>query len=229
MPSLSYIRRINPLITVLIVDDHSLIRDGIKRMLNDVPGIKVVGEAENGRVAITLAKQLRPDVILMDIQMPEVDGMVATQRILQWNPAAKILIVTVCDGDLYSSKLLQQGAAGYITKDAKWDEMVQAIRAVHAGQRYISPTVAQRLAFKHVTDTGQSPFDALSGRELQIVRLIIHGSKPQEIAKKHNISAKTVNSYRYRVFEKLNVGNDVELTLLAIRHGLVDPAVIGRQ
>jgi two-component system invasion response regulator UvrY len=210
------------LIKVLVVDDHDLVRTGIKRMLDDSQGIKVMGEARSGEEAVKIARDNRPDVVLMDVKMPGIGGLEATRKLLRIDPDIKVLVVTVCDDDLFPSKLLQAGAAGYLTKGASMDEMVQAIRAVHSGQRYISSAVAQQLAFKHITDKEESPFNVLSERELQVMMMITHGSKPQEISEKLNLSPKTVNSYRYRIFEKLDVKNDVELTLLAIRHGLVD-------
>lgn len=218
------------MIKVLVVDDHNLVRTGIRRMLDDIPGIKVTGEATTGEEAVKFVRETHPDVVLMDLKMPKPDigGLEATRRILRVDPDVKILVVTVCDDDLLPAKLLQAGASGYLTKGAaSMDEMVQAIRAVHAGQRYISPSVAQQLAFKHITDKDESPFTSLSEREFQVMIMITHGSKPQEISTKLNLSPKTVNSYRYRIFEKLNVKNDVELTLLAIRYGLVDSGEIG--
>ncbi len=210
------------MIKVLVVDDHDLVRTGIRRMLEDIAGFKVTGEARSGEEGVRLAREIRPDVVLMDVKMRGIGGLEATKKLVRVDPDIKVLVVTVCDDDLFPAKLLQAGASGYITKDASMDEMVQAIRAVHSGQRYISPAIAQQLAFKHVTDKDESPFSTLSERELQVMMMITQGCKPQEISEKLNLSPKTVNSYRYRIFEKLGVKNDVELTLLAIRHGLVD-------
>lgn len=210
------------LIKTLIVDDHDLVRTGIRRMLDDASGISVVGEARSGEEAVKNAREIRPDVVLMDVKMPGIGGLEATRKLMRMDPDVKVLVVTVCDDDIFPSRLLQAGAAGYLTKGASCDEMVQAIRAVYAGQRYISPSVAQQLAFKHLNDNDESPIDTLSERELQVMLMITKGLKPQEISDKLCLSPKTVNSYRYRLFEKLDVKNDVELTLLAIRHGLVD-------
>lgn len=210
------------MINIMLVDDDTLVRHGIKRMLDDVSGMKVVAEASTGEEAIKLGRKLRPNVVLMDIKMPGIGGFEATKKLLRAVPEVKILIVTICDNDLYPARLLQLGAAGYLTKGAHLEEVIQAIRAVHLGQRYISPEIARRLAFKHVTDQGGSPFDSLSERELQVMFMITRGMKVQEIADKLCLSPKTVNSYRYRIFEKLGVKNDVELTLMAMRHGLVE-------
>ena len=217
-------------INVLLVDDHDLVRTGIKRVLEDISGIKVIGEARTGEEAVKLGRKLKPQVVLMDVKMPGIGGFEATRKLIRADPDIKVLIVTICNNDLYPARLLQVGASGYLTKGSTMDEMVQAIRAVAAGQRYISPEIASRLAFRHVTDQDQSPFDLLSERELQVMLMITMGMKVQDIADKLCLSSKTINSYRYRIFDKLAVKNDVELTLLAIRHGLVglddvDPAI----
>ncbi len=192
-------------------------------MLNNAQGIKVVGEAHSGEDAVKLARELRPDVVLMDLKMEGIGGLEATRKLLRIDPDIKVLVITVCDDDIFPSRLLQAGAAGYLTKGGSSEtEMIQAIRAVHSGQRYISPAVAQQLAFKHLTDSDDSPIESLSERELQVMLMIVHGLRPQEISEKLCLSPKTVNSYRYRLFEKLKVKNDVELTLLAIRHGLLN-------
>lgn len=210
------------MIKVLLVDDHELIRIGIKRLLQDVAGIKVIGEASTGEEAIKLAKELIPDVVLMDVQMPGIGGLEATRKLIRHNPDIKILALTVCDDEPYPSRLLQAGAAGYITKGCGADEMVRGIRTVNSGQRYISSEIAQQLALKRFTKAEESPLDILSERELQIMLMITSGQKVQEISDKLCLSPKTVNSYRYRIFEKLGIHSDVELTLLAIRLGLIE-------
>jgi len=210
------------LIKVLLVDDHELVRIGIRRLLQDVTGIKVVGEVGSGEDAIRLSKDLNPDVVLMDVQMPGIGGLEATRKMLRFNSDIKILALTVCDDEPYPSRLLQAGAAGYITKGCDPDEMIRAIRVVNSGQRYISSEIAQQLALKRFTKPEETPLDILSERELQIMLMITSGQKVQDISEKLNLSPKTVNSYRYRIFEKLSIQNDVELTLLAIRLGLVE-------
>lgn len=210
------------MINVLLVDDHDLVRIGIRRLLSDVKGIKVVGEANTGEEAVRLARELKPQVILMDVKMPGIGGLEATRKILRADPDTKIIAVTVYGDEPFPSRLLQAGAVGYITKGSSLEEMVQAIKVVCAGQRYISPEVAQQLALRHLNGEEASPFSSLSERELQVMFMIIHGQKPQDIADKLCLSAKTVNSYRYRLFEKLHVSTDVELTHLAMRHGMLD-------
>ncbi len=210
------------MINVMLVDDHDLVRSGIKRMLSDVSGIKVIVEAGSGEEAVKLGRKYKPDVVLMDVKMPGIGGFEATRKLLRIDPDVKILVITVCTNDLYPARLLQIGASGYLTKMTTVEELVQAIRAVHAGQRYISPEIASRLAFLHVSDKEESPFEELSERELQVMLMITMGMRVNDIAIKLCLSPKTINSYRYRIFEKLNVKNDVELTLLALRHGLVE-------
>ena len=212
----------------MLVDDHDLVRTGIRRMLEDVSALKIVGEAKSGEDAIKAAREIEPEVVLMDVKMPGIGGLEATRKLLRLNPDIKVLIVTVCDDDLFPSRLLQAGAAGYLTKCASMDEMVKAIKSVYAGQRYISPEIARQLALKHLTGQEESPFDNLSERELQVTLMVTNGQCVLDISNKLCLSPKTVNSYRYRIFDKLSVKNDVELTLLAIRHGLMDTESIRR-
>ncbi|MCT7359715.1 UvrY/SirA/GacA family response regulator transcription factor [Thalassolituus pacificus] len=212
------------MIKVLVVDDHELVRSGISRLLTDAKGIEVVGEAASGEEAVQFAKEHSPDIILMDIRMPGIGGLEATRKITRHNPDVQVIAVTACDDNPYATRLLQAGAAGYITKGADADEMVRAIMKVKSGQKYISPEIAQRMALKPFQQDQTSPFDDLSEREMQITLMIVGCQKVAEISEKLFLSPKTVNSYRYRIFEKLEIDSDVELTLLAMRHGLVDPA-----
>lgn len=208
-------------IRVLLVDDHELVRIGIRRLLSDIQGIEVVGEAESGEQAIEMVPKLQPNVVLMDVNMPGMGGLEATRRLHRTAPDVKVLVVTVYGDEPYPSMVLQAGAVGYMTKGAGVEEMEQAIRQVNIGKRYISPEVAQQLALKHLSDDSDSPFDQLSEREMQVLIMIASGSRVQDIAEQLCLSPKTVNSYRYRLFEKLNVNSDVEMTHLAIRYNLI--------
>lgn len=212
------------LIKVLVVDDHELVRSGISRLLTDAAGIVVVGEAASGEDAVQFAKEHQPDIILMDIRMPGIGGLEATRKILRQNPDIHVIAVTACDDNPYASRLLQAGASGYITKGADADEMMRAIIKVKSGQKYISSEIAQRMALKPFQQDQESPFDGLSEREMQIALMIVGCQKVAEISEKLFLSPKTVNSYRYRIFEKLGIDSDVELTHMAVRYGLVDPA-----
>mgnify|MGYP003418639581 FL=1 len=211
------------MIRVLVVDDHDLVRTGITRMLADINGLQVVGQADSGEEALKKARELKPDVVLMDVRMPGIGGLEATRKLLRSHQDMKVLAVTACEDDPFPTWLLQAGAAGYLTKGAALEEMVQAIRMVFAGQRYISPQIAQQLALKSFQpQTNGSPFDLLSEREVQIALMIAGCQKVQSISDKLCLSPKTVNTYRYRIFEKLSITSDVELALLAVRHGMVD-------
>ena len=210
------------MIRVLVVDDHDLVRTGITRRLADIDGLQVVGQAESGEESLIKARELKPDVVLMDVKMPGIGGLGATTKLLRSHPDIKVVVVTVCEEDPFPTRLLQAGAAGYLTKGAGLAEMVQAIRLVFAGQRYISPQIAQQLAIKSFQPVSDSPFDVLSEREIQIALMIVGCQKVQTISDKLCLSPKTVNTYRYRIFEKLAISSDVELTLLAVRHGMVD-------
>ena len=218
------------MIKVFVVDDHDLVRTGITRMLADVNGLKIVGEAASGEEALRDIRDAEPDVVLMDAKMPGIGGLEATRKLLRQNADVKVIAVTVCGEEPYPSRFMQAGASGYLTKGAAIDEMVKGIRLVHSGQRYISPDVAQALALKPFMGQGDgSPFDQLSERELQIAMMIVSCQKVQDISDKLFLSPKTVNSYRDRLFEKLGINSDVELTLLAIRHGMVDAEVLPGQ
>ncbi len=197
---------------------------GIKRLLQDVPGFKVVGVGGTGEEAVQLAKELVPDVVIMDVNMPGIGGLEATRKMIRHNPDIKILALTIYEDEPYPSRLLQAGASGYITKGCDPEEMIRAVRTIHSGQRYISPGIAQQIAIKRVTKGEGSPLDLLSERELQIMLMITQGQKVQDISKKLCLSPKTVNSYRYRIFEKLGINSDVELTLMAMRLGMLEGA-----
>ena len=209
---------------IVVADDHDLVRMGIVRMLEDVPGFKIVGEAKTGEEAVRLARDCQPDVILMDVKMPGIGGLEATKKILSYNSAIKIIAVTSLSDDIFPERLMKAGACGYVTKGANFDEMINAINTVVAGNRYMSPNVAQQLALRSFNGSkdGGSPFDSLSARELQTAILIANGAKVQTVADTFCVSPKTINSYRYRIFEKLSINSDVELTLLAVKHRILD-------
>lgn len=209
---------------IIVADDHDLVRMGIVRMLADVPGFAVVGEAKTGEEAIRLVREHKPDVVLMDVKMPGIGGLEATKKILVHNSNIKIIAVTSLADDIFPERLMKAGACGYVTKGANFDEMIDAIKTVVAGNRYMSSNVAQQLALRSFSGVkaGVSPFEILSERELQTAILIANGAKVQTVADTFCVSPKTVNSYRYRIFEKLNINSDVELTLLAVKHKILD-------
>ena len=211
------------MIRVLVVDDHDLVRMGISRMLSDSPDIEVVGEADSGDMAIKLAKQLRPDVVLLDVNMPNIGGLEATKRLVQLDMGIKILAVSSMVTQPYPSMLLKAGVNGYITKGTPLDEMIRAIKKLYQGGRYFSHDVAEQLAEVLLSDNASSPFDLLSDREKQVAMMVVNCQSPQQIADQLFVSVKTINTYRYRIYEKVGVDSDVTLTHMAIRHGLIHP------
>jgi two-component system invasion response regulator UvrY len=211
------------LINVLVVDDHELVRAGIRKLLADANGIRVIGEAESGEHAITFVRQQSiPDVVLLDLKMPGLGGLETTKRLVRLLPSLKVLILSSKADELFAARLLQSGAVGFLTKGCHPDELIIAVRKVYVGQRYLSPEIAHKLALQHVGDGESSPLALLSERELQIMQMITQGLKVQDIADRLCVSTKTINSYRYRLFDKLKVSNDVELTHMALRHGLIE-------
>ncbi|WP_432452874.1 MULTISPECIES: UvrY/SirA/GacA family response regulator transcription factor [unclassified Agarivorans] len=210
------------MINVFLVDDHELVRTGIRRILEDVRGFKVVGEVESGEKAVQWCRNNQANVILMDMNMPGIGGLEATRKILRYDPDAKIIVLTIHSENPFPTKVMQAGACGYLTKSAAPDEMLKAIRAVNSGQRYLSPEIAQQMALSQFSPAEDNPFQHLSERELQIMLMITKGEKVTDISEQLNLSPKTVNSYRYRLFSKLDINGDVELTHLAIRHGMID-------
>lgn len=212
--------------TVLVVDDHDLIRLGICRLLADVPGISVIAQASSGEEAIALVRDQHPDIVFMDIRMPGIGGLEATQRILAQNADTKVIVVSAFNDDVYPATLLKAGASGYITKNTDKDEIKVAVQTVLSGKVYISPQLAQMLVVNGLSPQEQSPLSQLSQRELQIAELITRGQRANDVADTLSISPKTINTYKYRIYEKLGVSNDVELTLAAVKYGLVDPSEV---
>lgn len=207
------------MINVLVVDDHDLIRAGLARMLKDDAHIKVVGEAASGEEALTAVRNLQPDVVLMDLKMPGIGGLEATRRIKKSHDKVRIVVVSAFIDDPFLERVMDSGASAYVSKNSHISEMIKAIKLVADGQRYVSPDIAQAMALKQ---TNGSPFTQLSERELQIAMMIIDCQKVQHISDKLCLSPKTVNTYRYRIFEKLEINSDVELALAAVKYGLLD-------
>lgn len=209
------------MIRVMLVDDHELVRLGIRRLLGDFDDIEVVVEAASGEDALSLVKEHKPNVVLMDVNMPGIGGVEATRKLLKVDPDLSVVAVTAHAEQPYPARLLEAGVKGYITKECDSDEIAKAIRTTAKGEFYFSALIAQEMAMNFATE-GKSPFDGLSQREWQIMTMISRGDKVQEIADSLCLSPKTVSTYRYRLMEKLKVNTDVELTHLAIRHGVID-------
>ena len=213
--------RSQQVIRVLIVDDHTLVREAVAHGLSQYSDIYVVDQASSGEKCIELMHIHHPHIVLMDINMDGMGGLEATRRIALTHPATRVIVVTMSNNNVYPARFIQAGAFGYITRDVPLEKIAEAIRTVHKGQRYLSADVARQIAFSHLQEGDANIFDSLSERELQVVLLIVKGTKVTDIAAKLSLSPKTVNSYRYRIFEKLSIDNDVELTILSIKHGLL--------
>jgi two-component system response regulator NreC len=211
---------------VLLADDHPIMRAGIRLMLENESDIEIVGEADNGLKAVDMAKALRPDVIIMDISMPDLDGFEATRRITQSCPECRILVLTMYDSEEHFFEILKAGAVGYVPKKAAPTDLIAALRSVHAGGVFIYPTVARSLVndFLRRGETGgeAESMGGLTDRERQVLRMIAEGLANREIAEALVLSVKTVERHRANIMEKLGLHNRTALVKYAIRKGLVD-------
>jgi len=213
------------MIRIMLVDDHDLFRAGVRSILQSQDGMIVVGEFANGEDALKAIQVEAPDLVLMDVNMPGIGGIEATRKLLKVAPGVKVIAVTVLSDDPFPNQLLDAGARGYISKGSGSEEMLEAIRSVMRGQHYISGDVAQKLTLANFRNRGESsPLSTLSAREMQVMMMITRGQSTQQISDALFLSPKTVSTYRHRLFEKLDVSNDVELTHLAMRHGLLNNA-----
>jgi len=211
------------MIRVLIADDHSIVRSGIRRLLEDQVDIRIVGEAADGQEAIQKILETNPDVILLDISMPGMDGLDVTKQLKAIDPKVRILILTMHAEEQYAPRLMRAGAMGYVTKHAAPEELYKAIQAVHSGRRFISSTLAENMAWRYLLNKEDlTPAECLSDRELQVLRLLAKGNTNQEVADFLHLSVKTIDTYRSRVLEKLNLRNNAELTLFAVQNGLIE-------
>ena len=208
-------------INILLADDHTIVRQGLKLILSAHPDLRVVGEAANGKEAVELAAKLKPDIVLLDVAMPELNGIEATRKMVEANSRLRVLVLSMHKEAVYVREILRAGARGYILKDAIDTELLNAVRSVARGDGYISPAVSGALLSdyrKDVTD----PVDLLSPREREVLQLIAEGKTNKEIATKLNLSVYTVDSHRGKIMEKLNLHSTGELVRFAIKRGLVD-------
>jgi len=205
----------------LLADDHALVRQGFRLILSSQPDIEIVGEAGNGRETVELAEKLRPDVVVMDVAMPEMNGIEATRRLAELAPRTRVLALSMYKDSVYVREILRAGARGYLLKDAIDRDLVAAVRAVAAGEGYLSPAVSEAVLSdyrRHVSD----PLDLLTPREREVLQLIAEGKTNKEIAAALNLSVYTVDAHRGRIMEKLNVHSVSELVRFAVRAGLVN-------
>ena len=211
------------MIRILLVDDHELVRTGIAALLNSADDVVVVGVAQSGEEAVEQVGILSADVVLMDINMPGIGGVEACRRILLRDPSVKIIAISVYNDGPIPQQLLKIGVMGFVSKGSSVEEMLLAVRKVMTGKRYLCTEVANNMALQSLPGTMESPFAKLSQREAEVVTLILQGKSIQEMAEMLVLSDKTVNTYRYRLYDKLHVRNDVELTRLAVKFGHMIP------
>jgi two-component system, NarL family, invasion response regulator UvrY len=212
------------MIRVLLADDHSIVRAGLCRLVEESGDMEVVAEAADGREAIRRAHETVPDVAVIDISMPDVDGLEVISQLQSYLPALPVLVLTMHEEEQYVVRAISAGAMGYVTKRSAPEQLVQAIRLIHAGRRYVSNEVAESLAQRvSVGKPSESLLDLLSNRELQVLRGLALGRTSREIADSYSISIKTVDTYRSRILKKLNLRNNAELARFALQNHLVEP------
>jgi len=208
-------------IRILLADDHAVVRQGFKMILAEQPDMEISGEAANGREAVEMAEKIKPDVVVMDVAMPELNGIEATRRLAASTPHTRVLALSMHKDSVYVREILRAGARGYLLKDSPAQDMLAAVRAVAGGEGYISPAVSSAVLDdyrKHVTN----PIDLLTSREREVLQMLAEGKTNKEIATVLNLSVYTVEAHRGRIMEKLNVHSINELVRFAVRNGLID-------
>jgi DNA-binding NarL/FixJ family response regulator len=210
-------------IRVLLADDHRLVRAGIRSLLLQLPGVEVVAEAADGREVLRLAAELRPDVVLMDIMMPELNGLDAAARLAASQPGTRVIILSMNSTEEYVLQALRAGAAGYVLKDASPGELEQALRAVAGGETYLTPAVARHVVAGFLHPSGARPLDRLTPRQREVLQLIAEGNSTKEIAKKLGIGIKTAETHRGQLMDALDIHDVAGLVRYAIRMRLIEP------
>jgi len=214
-------------IRILIADDHTIVRQGLARLIEENPGMKVVAEATNGRVAVDQALELKPDVVVLDIAMPMMNGIEAAKRIRKKLPKTKILILSMYSHEHYIHELLETGVSGYLLKDASGRDIIRAIEAAMKDETFLSPSISKKLVDTYLSPQKNSPkaelFKQLSNREREVFQLIAEGHATRDIADMLCVSISTIKSHRANIMEKLHLDSPVKLVHYAIQLGLVDP------
>lgn len=210
------------MIKVLIADDHALFRDGLRRIFSETEDITVVAEAVDGKDILKKARECEWDIILLDINLPDINGLDILKRILSINAAARILVLSMYPEDEYAIRAIRSGASGYLTKDSPTDQLINVIRRLAKGGKYVNPELAEKLLFNPILDSGVLTHTTFSDRELHVFKMIVSGESLTSIANKLSLSVKTVSTYRSRILEKMNMKNNAQLVRYAIQHRLVE-------
>ena len=207
----------------MICDDHTLFCEGIKALLRNQPSLEIVGEAHDGRQALELVKEVRPDVLLMDVSMPDLSGFDATRRVHEFDESVKVLILTMHDEEELVARCLEAGASGYIIKDAPASQLIYAIETVQKGEKYLSPAVLKKVLSGYVKSSQRprTSYDRLSAREREVLKLLADGLSVKEIATRLNLSVKTVDVHKYNLMRKIDVHDRAELIKYAIQKKLI--------
>ena len=210
-------------VKVLLADDHKIVRDGLRTLLEKNAEVKVVGEAEDGRTAVQLAKKLSPDIVIMDVAMPDLNGIEATRQVVAEHPGVKVIAVSMHSDKRFVAEMLKAGASAYLSKDYAFDELEKVIRTVMANKIYLSPDISGVVVESYVRHTPKpesTAFSLLSDREREVLQLVAEGKTAKEIAEHLHVSIKTVETHRTNIMTKLNIHRVAELTKYAIREGL---------
>ena len=211
----------NP-VRVMLIDDFQLLRQGLERLIREEQGMEVVAQADCVEEALLILQNIKVDIIVVHLKQSGLAGLELTQRLVMENPQSRVIVMIPLGLGVLPSRMLRAGASAYITPCVPVEEMLWSIHLVYSGQRYISPRITARLEKLPTHEPRSSPFDQLSERELQVALMLVDSQKVQTISEKLQLSRKTVYSYRYRIFDKLKLSSDVELTILAVKHGLSD-------
>jgi two-component system invasion response regulator UvrY len=210
------------IINVMLVDDHAVVRMGFKLLLEAAPDVKVVAEAESGELAVKMYSEIQPDVVVMDITMPGIGGLEAIERIMAKDASARILVLSAHEDSVHPKRVLNAGALGYLTKRSAPEELIKAIRTVAGRKMYLEANVAQQMALQQLSGE-KNPVDVLSAREFEVFMALALGKSTNEIAETLCLSPRTIGTHLYNIKQKLNAGNQAEISLIAMRSGLIEP------
>lgn len=214
----------NAMIQIMLVDDHELVRAGLRRLLEDSPDLQVIAEAASGEQALRQCRDQQPDVIVLDVCLPGLSAFEITHKLKRVHEGVEIIILAAHAKSPFPTRLLDAGASGYLTRDCDAAELVEAIRCVHGGRRYIGAEAAKQLALSMLPGTAESPFEELSAREMEVMLKLTEGNRVPDIASLMCLSPKTIATYKYRIYDKLGTRNEVDLVRMAMRYGLVEAA-----